>query len=87
MASKQSRACRNSAPAGLHPRSCGWDLEPTHVFSDSAIHHTGWSGQSFWIDFERPLFALVLTNRSEEYARAKSGRLELIRAALNETTK
>ncbi len=79
--------CRNSAPAGLHPRSCGWDLEPTHVFSDSAIHHTGWSGQSFWIDFERPLFALVLTNRSEEYARAKSGRLELIRAALNETAK
>ena len=75
--------CRNSAPPGLHPRSCGWDLEPTGVFSDSAIHHTGWSGQSLWIDFERPLFALVLTNRSEEYAQAKSGRLELIRAALN----
>ena len=77
--------CRNSSPAGLHPRSCGWDLEPTCVFSDSAIHHTGWSGQSFWIDFERELFALVLTNRSGEYARAKSGRLELIRAAMNET--
>ena len=77
--------CRNSAPAGLHPRSCGWDMEPTGVFSDSAVHHTGWSGQSLWIDFERPLFALVLTNRSEEYARANSGRLELIRAAMNET--
>ena len=76
--------CRNSAPAGLHPRSCGWDMEPTGVFSDSAIHHTGWSGQSLWIDFEQELFALVLTNRSEEYAQAKSGRLELIRAVLNE---
>ena len=75
---------RNSAPLGMHPRSCGWDMEPTGVFSASAVHHTGWSGQSFWIDPERDLFALVLTSRSDRYAQAKSGRLDLIRAVMED---
>jgi CubicO group peptidase (beta-lactamase class C family) len=72
------------APAGKHPRSVGWDREPTGVFSPETLHHTGWSGQSLWIDPAESVFGMVLTNRCGDHARGKALRLEIMRMAREE---
>jgi CubicO group peptidase (beta-lactamase class C family) len=61
------------SPPGLAQRSFGWDMRdhqespcrPTRV-SAAAIGHSGWTGQSVWIDPERGCFTVVLTNRTHE---------------------
>ena len=88
----------NHAPAGLHRRSAGWDMESAPPFSEQTIFHTGWSGQTLWIDPARQLFAMVLTNRRdwyaeeqagrpgirfEKYAEAKEGRFRLVKSLLD----
>ena len=77
----------NLAPEGMRERSAGWDMEPTGVFSSHAIHHTGWSGQSLWIDPAEQVFGLVLTNRCGEHENGKACRLDLIRAVREEIGK
>jgi beta-glucosidase-like glycosyl hydrolase/CubicO group peptidase (beta-lactamase class C family) len=54
---------------GDSARTLGWDV-PTppnsaagHYFSSSAYGHTGFTGTSLWIDPERDLFVVLLTNR------------------------
>jgi beta-N-acetylhexosaminidase len=54
---------------GDSARTLGWDV-PTppnsaagHYFSPSAYGHTGFTGTSLWIDPERDLFVVLLTNR------------------------
>jgi CubicO group peptidase (beta-lactamase class C family) len=49
-------------------RALGWDtMRPTSscgtLFSRSAIGHTGFTGTSLWIDWERDLYVVLLTNR------------------------
>ncbi len=49
-------------------RALGWDTpsEPSSAgryFSDSSYGHTGFTGTSIWIDPQRELFAILLTNR------------------------
>ena len=49
-------------------RALGWDTpsEPSSsgaYFSAESSGHTGFTGTSMWIDPERELFALLLTNR------------------------
>jgi serine-type D-Ala-D-Ala carboxypeptidase len=50
------------------PRALGWDV-PTadsssgKYFSASAYGHLGFTGTSLWIDPERGLFVVLLTNR------------------------
>ena len=49
-------------------RALGWDtMLPTSScgtrFSPTAIGHTGFTGTSLWIDFERDLYVVLLTNR------------------------
>ena len=41
----------------LPTSSCGTRLSP------SAIGHTGFTGTSLWIDWERDLYIVLLTNR------------------------
>ena len=55
----------------LPARALGWDLRPPEQahsrgqrFSKSAYGHSGWTGQSIWIDPEHDLFTVVLTNRT-----------------------
>ena len=63
-------------------RSFGWDMEPIGgLFSEAAIHHSGWSGQNLWIDPESGCFFIMLTNRSStEYEACKFMRRETARA-------
>jgi CubicO group peptidase (beta-lactamase class C family) len=49
-------------------RALGWDtMRPTSScgtrLSPSAIGHTGFTGTSLWIDWERDLYIVLLTNR------------------------
>jgi beta-N-acetylhexosaminidase len=54
---------------GGSTRTLGWDV-PTppnssagHFFSPDSFGHTGFTGTSLWIDPERQLFVILLTNR------------------------
>jgi CubicO group peptidase (beta-lactamase class C family) len=48
-------------------RALGWDTarpnERWSMFSDTAFGHTGFTGTSIWIDPDRDLFVILLTNR------------------------
>jgi beta-N-acetylhexosaminidase len=53
---------------GEAARTLGWDVvtQPSssgHYFSPSSFGHTGFTGTSLWIDPERGLFVILLTNR------------------------
>jgi CubicO group peptidase (beta-lactamase class C family) len=68
------------ARRGTSARTLGWEALPTGEAVSSAgtllgpktYGHTGWTGTSLWIDPERGLFVLLLTNRA--YAQAAGAR-------------
>ncbi|MEX2281842.1 MAG: glycoside hydrolase family 3 N-terminal domain-containing protein [Gemmatimonadota bacterium] len=45
------------------PAACGNGTAGGDYFSAQSIGHTGFTGTSIWIDFERDLFVVLLTNR------------------------
>jgi beta-glucosidase-like glycosyl hydrolase/CubicO group peptidase (beta-lactamase class C family) len=45
------------------PAACGLGTAAGDYFSAASIGHTGFTGTSLWIDFERDLFVVLLTNR------------------------
>jgi CubicO group peptidase (beta-lactamase class C family) len=69
---------RIAVPArrGTSARTLGWEAVPTGEDVSSAgkllgphtYGHTGWTGTSLWIDPDRGLFVLLLTNRSYSQA-------------------
>jgi len=60
------------ARRGVSARTLGWEALPTGeetssagtIFGPHSYGHTGWTGTSLWIDPDRDLFVLLLTNRS-----------------------
>jgi CubicO group peptidase (beta-lactamase class C family) len=64
------------AKRGTSARTLGWEAVPTGEDVSSAgkllgphsYGHTGWTGTSLWIDPDRGLFVLLLTNRSYSQA-------------------
>lgn len=63
-------------------RSFGWivaDEWKPAGFSDQTIYHSGWSGQTVFLDLEKQFYAVVLTTRTlNEYERARAGRFRII---------
>jgi len=71
--------------SGLSTRALGWDTKSPkgeyssagNYFSPNSFGHTGFTGTSVWIDPERNLFVILLTNRicptrkNEKIARAR----------------
>jgi CubicO group peptidase (beta-lactamase class C family) len=76
---------RPCSPAGLPPRTFGYDMRPgdppeaaspgsddarprcpsrPQGLSAAAYGHSGWSGQNIWIDPQRQLYLIILTNRT-----------------------
>lgn len=58
-------------PPGLAQLSFGWDMRPCseclhrpHGLSQAAIGHSGWTGQSLWVDPGLGLYCIILTNRT-----------------------
>jgi CubicO group peptidase (beta-lactamase class C family) len=74
---------RIAVPAGrgTSARTLGWEALPTGETVSSAgtllgprtYGHTGWTGTSLWIDPDRGIFVLLLTNRSYARAYARGG--------------
>jgi CubicO group peptidase (beta-lactamase class C family) len=68
------------AGRGTSARTLGWEALPTgedvssagKLFGPRSYGHTGWTGTSLWIDPDRGLFVLLLTNRA--YAQAGGAR-------------
>jgi len=71
---------------GIHDktvkRSFGWivaDEYKPEGFSARTIYHSGWSGQTIFMDIEKQFYAVVLTTRTlNEYERARCGRFKII---------
>ena len=60
------------ARRGVSARTLGWEALPTGeetssagtLFGPRSYGHTGWTGTSLWIDPDRDVFVLLLTNRA-----------------------
>jgi CubicO group peptidase (beta-lactamase class C family) len=68
-------------------RALGWDtMRPTSScgtrLSPSAIGHTGFTGTSLWIDWERDLYVVLLTNRV--HSTRDNDRIRRIRPAFHD---
>jgi CubicO group peptidase (beta-lactamase class C family) len=68
-------------------RALGWDtMRPTSScgtrLSASAIGHTGFTGTSLWIDWERDLYVVLLTNRV--HPTRENDRIRAIRPAFHD---
>lgn len=79
------------SPAAVSARGFGWDLEPEgrpEGLSNATYYHTGWTGQSMWIDPGTKRYVIVLSNRDHPmsvgalYAGAKRFRARVAEAAL-----
>lgn len=61
-------------------RSFGWDMtdsgRPT-VLSTQTIHHSGWTGQSLFIDPVSDFCAVILTSRTGDWTQARDGRIRI----------
>ncbi|CAN5709612.1 hypothetical protein BH23GEM6_BH23GEM6_22950 [soil metagenome] len=66
---RQETIARWTAPQGPgSSRAIGWDTpsgrsSAGRYFSTRSFGHTGWTGTSLWIDPERSLFVILLSNR------------------------
>ena len=68
-------------------RALGWDVptEPSSTgqhFSEHSFGHNGFTGTSLWIDVERGLFVILLTNRV--YPTAANDKIRQVRPALHD---
>lgn len=80
---RETAAHFTSRQAGSE-RALGWDAAPgssaiARDLSDRAFGHTGFTGTSFWLDPDRDLFVVLLTNRVNP-SRDGSGIVQLRRA-------
>jgi len=67
---------RQVAPSGIG-RAIGfitWDDLMPDGFSTWSVQHSGWSGQTIFVDMERDFYAVVLTSRIGHYNRTRLGR-------------
>ena len=63
------RMTRNHLGPSLPPRGFGWEMDPRSLhrpqrLSEKAYGHSGHTGQSIWIDPEKQVYVIVLTNRN-----------------------
>ena len=74
---------------GASARTLGWEALPTGeetssagtLFGPRSYGHTGWTGTSLWIDPDRDVFVLLLTNRAfDPRVRNSFTQLKLVRA-------
>lgn len=62
-------------------RKFGWvifDPMLNDAFFGSSLFHSGWSGQTLFMDFQRKRFVVLLTTRCGDYDRAKADRLRVV---------
>jgi len=74
-------------PNGNSARALGWDVPVApsssgEYFSSRSFGHTGFTGTSIWIDPERQLFVILLTNRV--YPTAENIKIRQVRPILHD---
>lgn len=77
-------------PDTSSPVAFGWRVsagENPPSLSDLTMSHTGWTGNSIWIDPGQQCFVIVLTNRTGDHTRASRARTELAECLLREIKK
>ncbi|MEG1980448.1 MAG: hypothetical protein RR060_06950, partial [Victivallaceae bacterium] len=72
------------SPGGLTKRSVGWGYGDQTGFSPEVIYHSGWSGQTVWIDRVKNKYVILFSNRVGDWAQAKQSRLDFAGAWVNE---
>ena len=63
-------------------RNFGWVITDSYTCPESfgcSLHHSGWSGQTIYLDYKRNIYIIVLTARCGDYERAKRDRFDIIR--------
>lgn len=70
-----------------HTRALGWmvpteDSSSGHYFSARSFGHTGFTGASIWIDPEKELFVILLTNRV--YPTRENEKIQQVRPAVHD---
>lgn len=63
-------------------RRFGWvayDAFMSDIEYGTSLQHSGWSGQTVFMNFKKDFFAIVLTPRCGDYDRAKADRFQVIR--------
>ncbi len=76
-----------STGAHVKKRSFGWILDDESTpasASGNRIWHSGWSGQTVFIDLDKQLFVILLTTRCGDYDRAKKDRFLVVDSLLAE---
>ena len=62
-------------------RRFGWVIASQYIRPESfgcSLHHSGWSGQTIYLDYKRNIYIVVLTARCGDYERAKHDRFDII---------
>ena len=75
-------------PDTRSPAALGWRADPAFnpaSLSEKTLSHTGWAGNSLWIDPGRQRYVVVLTNRTGDHEEASKARTELAQRVLQET--
>ena len=75
-------------PDTRSPAAFGWRADPAFnppSLSEATMSHTGWAGNSLWIDPVRQRYVVVLTNRTGDHEKASRARTELAERVLRET--
>lgn len=75
-------------PDGRSPVAFGWRADPAFnppSLSAAALSHTGWAGNSVWIDLAKRRYVVVLTNRAGDHEKAAKARIGLAERVLRET--
>src|SRR5690606_39218149 len=72
---------------GAEERALGWDTPAERssagrFFSEASYGHTGYTGTSMWIDPEKDLFVVLLTNRT--YTEGSPSEILDLRVAVHE---
>ena len=72
--------CTCDFACGETRRSFGWDMSDSgrpEILSDQTIHHSGFTGQSIFVDPASEFCAVILTSRTGDWGEAKKSRKEI----------
>lgn len=75
---------------GIRPHAFGWDKEPSFLpkgCSPETVYHSGWTGQTVWMDPVKQRYIIVLTNRFGDWQEAKNGRKHIAEEVLKTLSK
>jgi CubicO group peptidase (beta-lactamase class C family) len=77
-------------PLAANTRTLGWNVptEPSssgHYFSNRSVGHTGFTGASIWIDPQKELFVVLLTNANRTHADPDDDGIRRIQPAVHDS--